>query len=195
MLHYPLDLSFKIIAFNPQVRVTDADGQLVAYVKQRALALKESVQVFADEAQQRPLYRMNADRILDFSAQDTIATADGLPIGAPQRQGARSLWRASYTILDPAGGEIGLIHEENPWVKVLDGLVGEVPGLGLVSGYFLNPAYLVDLRGQTVLHFKKQPAFLEGRFTVERRGDFGDAEEQLLLASVIMLVLLERARG
>jgi hypothetical protein len=195
MLHYPLDLSFKIIAFNPQVRVTDAGGRLVAYVKQRALALKESVQVFADEAQQRPLYRMNADRILDFSAQYTIAAADGLPIGALQRQGARSLWRASYTILDPAGGEIGLIHEENPWVKVLDGLVGEVPGLGLVSGYFLNPAYLVDLRGRTVLHFKKQPAFLESRFTVERRGDFGDAEEQLLLASVIMLVLLERARG
>ena len=195
MLRYPLELSFKIIAFNPQVRVTDAGGQLVAYVKQRALALKESVQVFADEAQQHPLYRMNADRILDFSARYTIAGADGLPIGALQRQGARSLWRASYTILDPAGGEIGLIHEENPWVKVLDGLVGEVPGLGLVSGYFLNPAYLVDLRGRTVLHFKKQPAFLESRFTVERRGDFDDAEEQLLLAGVIMMVLLERARG
>ena len=74
-------------------------------------------------------------------------------------------------------------------------MVSKVPGLGLVSGDFLNPAYLVDLRGRTVLHFKKQPAFLEGRFTVERRGDFGDAEEQLLLASVIMMVLLERARG
>ena len=195
MLHYPLDLSFKIIVFNPQVRVTDADGRLVAYVKQRALALKESVQVFADEAQQHPLYRMNADRILDISARYTIATADGVPIGALQRQGARSLWRASYTLLDPAGGEIGLIHEENPWVKVLDGLVSEVPGLGLATGYFLNPAYLVDLRGRTVLHFKKQPALLESRFTVERRGDFGDAEEQLLLAGVIMLVLLERARG
>ena len=39
MLNYPLTLSFKIIAFNPQVRITDSAGYLVMYVKQKALAL------------------------------------------------------------------------------------------------------------------------------------------------------------
>ena len=58
MLNYPLNLSFKIIAFNPQVKVTDASGQTVLYVKQKALALKEDVKVFADESQQRQLYQM-----------------------------------------------------------------------------------------------------------------------------------------
>ena len=51
MFTYPLNLSFKIIAFNPQVKVTDPSGQTVLYVKQKALALKEAVKVFADEGQ------------------------------------------------------------------------------------------------------------------------------------------------
>jgi hypothetical protein len=59
----------------------------------------------------------------------------------------------------------------------------------------INPAYLVDLRGQTVLYLKKQPAFFEAKFTLDKRGDFSDADEKLLLPSLIMLLLLERSRG
>ena len=68
MLNYPLEMSFKIVAINPQVRVTDANGQLIAYVKQKAFKLREDITIFADEAQTRPLYRINANRILDFNA-------------------------------------------------------------------------------------------------------------------------------
>lgn len=195
MLNYPLALSFKVLAFSPQVRVTDASGQLIAYVKQKALALRENVGIFADETQQTQLYQLNANKIIDFSAQYTITTPPGAVVGALRRQGARSLWKASYTIVDTAGNEAGLIHEENAWIKVLDGLVGEVPVVGMFTGLFLNPAYLVDLHGQTVLYLKKEPAMLEGKYTIERRGDFAEAEEGLLLSSIIMTVLLERSRG
>ena len=191
MFNYPLNLSFKIIAFNPQVKITDASGQTVLYVKQKALALKEAVKVFADEQQTRQLFNMKANRIIDFSAQYNITRVDGSALGAVKRQGMRSLWKASYTILDANGGEAGLIHEENPWLKVLDGLLSDVPFVGM----FINPAYLVDYCGRTVLYLKKQPAFLEGKFTLDKRGDFDDAEEGLLLTSVIMMLMLERSRG
>jgi uncharacterized protein YxjI len=191
MYNYPLNLSFKIIAFNPQVKVTDASGQTALYVKQKALALKEDVKVFADEGQQRQLYQMKADRILDFSAKYHITRADGGQAGLIQRQGMRSLWKATYNIFDAMGAELGLIHEENPWMKVLDGLLSDVPFVGM----FINPAYLVDLRGQTVLYLKKQPAVFEGKFTLEKRGNFSDAEEGLLLSSIIMMLMLERSRG
>jgi uncharacterized protein YxjI len=155
-------MSFKIVAINPQVRVTDANGQLVAYVKQKAFKLREDITIFGDEEQTRPLYRINANRILDFNANYTITTPDGQPLGAVYRPGARSIWKASYTISDAGGNEIGLVHEENAWVKVIDALAGELPVVGMFSGYFFNPAYFVDLRGQTALYLKKQPAFLEG---------------------------------
>ena len=65
-------------------------------------------------------------------------------------------------------------------LKVADALAGEIPFLNML----INPAYLVDLRGQTVLYLKKQPAFVEGKFTVTQRGPFSEAEEKLLLTAL-----------
>jgi uncharacterized protein YxjI len=191
VLNYPLSLSFKIIAFNPQVKITDASGQTVLYVKQKALALKEAVRVFADEQQSQHLYNINANKIIDFSAQYNITTVHGQPVGTVKRQGMKSLWKASYVISDHTGAEVGLIHEENPWMKVLDALVSDIPFVGM----FINPAYLVDLNGQNVLHLKKQPAVFEGKFTLTKRGEFNEAQERLLLTSLIMMLMLERSRG
>ncbi len=191
MLNYPLTLSFKLIAFSPQVRVTDASGQLVLYVKQKALALREDVRIFADEGQTQQLYQINANKIIDFSATYNIAMAGGGALGAVRRQGMRSIWKATYNIVDTNGTEVGLIHEENPWLKVAESFLSDVPFIGML----INPAYLVDLRGQTALYLKKQPAVFEGRFSVEKRGSFSDADERLLLSSVIMTMMLERSRG
>lgn len=191
MLTYPLTLSFKIIAFNPQVKVTDASGGLVMYVKQKALALKEAVKVFADEQQTQQLYAMNANKIIDFSAQYNITRPDGSAMGAVKRKGMKSIWKATYVIVDANGAEVGLIHEENPWLKVLEAVLSDVPFIGM----FINPAYLVDLNGQTVMRLQKQRAVFEGRFLLEKKGEFSAAQEQLLLPGIIMTMLLERSRG
>jgi uncharacterized protein YxjI len=191
MLNYPLTLSFKLLALNPQVRITDSTGQLARYVKQKALALKEDIKVFADEAQQQPLFHMKANKIIDFSAQYNITTPAGQAVGAVKRQGMRSMWKATYLILDASGAEVGAITEENPWLRLLDALLSEVPFLNTL----VNPAYLVNLRGQTVLYLKKQPAIMEGRFTLDKRGDFSQTDEDLLMCSIIMTMMLERMRG
>ncbi|CAA9528069.1 MAG: hypothetical protein AVDCRST_MAG73-686 [uncultured Thermomicrobiales bacterium] len=192
---YPLTLSFKFAALNPQVRVTDASGQLVAFVKQKAFKFKEDITIFADEAQQRPVFRMQADRVIDWGARYLIADAAGTALGSLQREGARSLWKATYHIVDRDGTKIGLIHEENAWIKVGDALLSGLPYVGLVSGYVFHPAYLIDVRGETTLYLKKQAAFLEGSYTVDRRKEIAPEEESLLLASTVMALMLERWRG
>ncbi len=194
-MDFPLILSFKILTFVPQIAVTDADGRLVCYVRQKLFKLKESVTVFADAAQTRPLYMINADRILDWSARYNFSDMQGLPLGAVKRQGMRSLWRAHYDILD---GEMSVmtIREDNPWVKVLDGLANEVPILNFFTGYFLHPVYAVARpSGEVVLRMKKEPAFLEGRFSIARLAPLAAAEEQRALLSLLMMLLLERSRG
>jgi hypothetical protein len=195
MFNYPLTLSFKIIAIAPQIKVTDPTGQTVLYVRQKALALREDVRIYADEQQQQQLYQLNADRIIDWSANYRVRTADGQDLGSLGRKGMRSLWNATYEITDPTGQPNAIIHEENPWIKVLDGLVGELPVVGMITTMFINPAYLADRDGQTLLRMKKEPAFLEGRFTIQKLGEFHEREESLLLASLMMMILLERQRG
>ncbi len=151
MLNYPLDMSFKFFAINPQVRITDAGGQVVAYIKQKAFKLKEDIKIFSDEQQQQQLFQIKADRIIDFSANYSITRPDGRPVGSIKRKGARSILKATYLLFDANGSEVGMIQEENAWVKVMDALIGEVPVLGIFSGLMFNPAYLVNMSGTTLL--------------------------------------------
>jgi hypothetical protein len=194
-MNFPLDLSFKKVALNPQVKVSDASGQVVLYTKQKAFKLKEAVTVFADVEQTRPLYTINADRVLDFNAKYNISDAAGRPLGAVARKGRKSLWRAQYEVMD-GGGQPMTIREENGWVKVADALVGEVPVLGIFSGYLFNPSYvLTDAAGAPLMRLAKQPAFLEGKFRVEKLADMSEADETRAVLSFLMMVLLERRRG
>jgi len=195
MLNYPLNISFKVVALAPQISVIDASGNLVFYVKQKLFKLKEAVTVFADTQQTQPLYKMGADRVLDFSARYNFTDQVGTPLGAVKRQGMKSLWKARYDILD--GDEVVMtIQEENPWVRVIDGFLNQIPIVGLFSGYMFHPAYLVMRPDETVIvRVQKQPAFFEGKFTIEKQAEFDEAEEKRVILSVLMMLLLERTRG
>ena len=195
-MDFPLQLRFKIMAISPQISVTDATGRLVLYVKQKAFKLKEAVTVFADEAQTQPLYSIKADRVIDISAQYAITDESGTQVGVLQRKGMRSLWRAHYEV-NRGGGVVLTIREANPWVKVVDALVGELPVVGIFTGYILHPAYLVSRAdtGEVVMKATKQPAFLEGKYNIERVGDLRPEDETLAVLNVLMMLLLERRRG
>jgi hypothetical protein len=175
--------------------VLDAGGRSVAYVKQKAFRLKEDVEVHTDESRRTLLWRMKADRIIDWSAAYRITDANGGVLGTLRRKGGRSLWRATYVITDPNEQAIGGIHEKDPWTKVLDGLLSLIPILGDFSGYFINPSYVASRGDEPLLEVRKRPAFFEGRFTIERIGMIDPRSEALFLASVLMMVLLERGRG
>jgi uncharacterized protein YxjI len=193
--NYPLELSFKVLALAPQLAVTDVTGQLLFYVKQKLFKLKEEVTVFADREQTRPLFRINADRILDFSARYFFSDLNGIRLGSVKREGVRSLWRAHYEV-QVGEAVAATIREEQPWVKMADGCLAEIPIVGLFAGYFFNPTYLVARPDGTLLmRLKKEPAFWESRFTISKEVPLAEGEELQLLLSLLMMVLLERSRG
>ena len=193
---YPLTLTFKFLTISSYIRVVDATGQLVGYVKQRAFRLKEDVTIFADEAQVQPVYHIKADRMIDIGATYSISTADGRALGALRQRGMRTLWKATYDILDDAGSAVGLIHEQDAWVKVVDVLVGAIPFVGFVIQQWVNPTYLVDgADAVTVLRMRKRPSLIERRFIVEQEAPLPPRLEPLALPAVLMVVLLERGRG
>ena len=194
-MNYPLQLSFEILSIARKLSVTDSTGNLVFYVKQKVFKLKESVTIFADVNQTMPLYTLNADRVIDFSASYHFADNKGTPVGTVRRKGMRSLWKARYEILN-GGGPVMTIQEANPWTKVLDGLLGELPVIGMFSGYLFHPEYVVAREdGTAVMRLKKEPAFFQGKFSIEKLAALNEQEETRILLSLIMMVLLERQRG
>jgi uncharacterized protein YxjI len=193
-MKYPLDVRFKLIAISPQLTVRDADGNTLFYIRQKAFKLRESVHVFADEAQTREVARIKADRIIDLSATYNFEDPQGRSFGAVRRKGMRSFWKAHYEVLSPDGGVMTL-REDNAFVKLMDGLFANIPLVGMLSGYVFNPTYTITRGSEPVLRIVKRPAFLESRFEINRLGELDTGEEALSILSVVMMLLLERARG
>ena len=194
-MNFPLTARFKLLAIAQQVSVEDAGGTLVYYARQKAFKLKEAVTVFADEAQSRPAFSIQADRVLDMSARYTITGAGGAELGVLQREGMKSLWRTSYTIDAGAHGTF-TIREENPWIKLADGLFGAIPIVGMLSGYLFHPKYLIARdTGAPVINIEKKPALFEGRFAISRAGAAGESAPDVLVIGTLMMLLLERQRG
>ncbi|PAX53060.1 hypothetical protein [Brunnivagina elsteri] len=194
-MQYPLQLTFKFWAFSPQISIADAQGNLLFYVKQKLFKLKEAITVFADAERTRPLYYIKADRIIDFSARYDFTNENGIPIGAVKRQGLKSLWRARYDVFD--GESVNFtIQEKNPWVKIADALFQEIPGIGMLSGFVFNPAYLV-LRADSsvVMRLEKIPSFFSRQFTIKALDTLNPKEEEQVLLSLMMMLLLEKNRG
>ena len=195
-MNYPIDLSFKILALASQIYIRDADGNLIGYVKQKLLKLKEDINVYADESQSQLRFNIRADRVLDFSARYNFTDSRGNRLGSIKRQGMRSLWKAKYDIFDSGDTQVFQINEEKGWIKVIDSLLGEVPVLGMFTGYFFHPAYIVSRPGGTpVARMQKQPAFFEGKFRLSEIADLPENDEVLVLLSVLTMTLLERGRG
>lgn len=196
-MQYPLTLKFKLFALAPQIFVSDNTGSLVFYVKQKLFKLKEQISVCGDEAQTQQLYSINADRIIDFSARYHFRDRNGMELGSVKRKGMKSFWKAHYDISTGQSETPTLsIHEDNPWVKVMDALFAEIPILGLFTGYLFNPTYLVTRAdGTVVMHFSKVPAFLSRIFTIKQVDQMTEDEQQLAVLSLLMMILLERHRG
>lgn len=196
-LNYPLDFKFKITTLASDFNITDRNGSYVAYVRQKMFKLKEDVIVFNDESKSKELFRIRANQWIDFNASYSLnEVATGRNFGRLARKGMRSLWKASYDILDGNDQPKFKIQEDNAWVRIFDNFVGEIPIIGMFTGYFLNPTYTVEgIDGKAYFKLKKMPSFFGRRFQLDRLIDIDDNEESSVILSLLMMTLLERARG
>jgi uncharacterized protein YxjI len=194
-MQYPLEMRFKMLTLAQQIYVKDATGAPILFIKQKMFRLKEKIEVLSDAKDGRKLFEINADRIIDFSANYQFTDADGMPYGAVRRRGMRSLWKAHYEILED--GQLSMqLEEENPWKKVLESLLGEIPIVGFVFLVLLNPSYTIKTAdGQLAFRITKKPSIFERYFVIEKFMDVEPDDELRALLALIMMVLLEKARG
>ena len=195
-LIFPIQFQFKISTLSNDFTATDANGKVVAYVKQKMFKLKEDISVFSDETQTKVNYKIKADRWLDFSAAYSFFDADGVELGKIARKGWRSIWKAEYDIIDQNGELQYKVKEENGWVKVFDSFFGQIPVLGLFTGYFFNPSYmLAGINGNAVVRLKKQASLFARKFELEKIGSLDENDDDRIMLGLMMMILLERRRG
>lgn len=194
-MQYPLTLRFKLLTLGQRITVTDASGQLLMFVSQKMFKLKENVEIFRDEKRTQLIFRIQADRVIDFSANYHFTDAMGNDWGAVRRKGMRSLWSAHYQVMQ--NNQLDMeIREESPFKKVLESILGEIPIVGFIAMYLINPSYLVTRPdGTPLLRLVKKPAFMEGMFELEKLNEMPEDDELRSLMALMMICLLERGRG
>ncbi len=193
---YPLTFRFKLVSLSPQFWVKDAQGNPIAYTRQKAFKLKEDVTVYRDESRSQEIFKIKADRWIDWSAVYNFTDTEGNKLGKIGRKGTRSLFKAYYEIFDREDQQDLVIQENSFWVRMADGLFGEIPFIGALSGYVFNPKYNVTRAdGTLIAQFAKKPSAFGRSFELQQKADFQDGEELRVLLSLMMMVLLERRRG
>lgn len=193
---YPLYFEFKIATLSNDFIATDAKRQTLAYVRQKMFKFKEDIEIFDNEGKKNLLYRIKADRWLDFSAAYAFTNAAGEELGKIVRKGWRSMWRASYEILDENQQQLYHISEKSVWTRIMDNMLGEIPILNLLTGYLFHPAYVVtDKQGNEVAELKKLPSFFGRKFNVSATEALNKDHNEKIVLGLMMLILLERRRG
>ena len=203
MFEYPLNLRFRLVALAPRIIVTDSAPTEILYVKQKVFKLREDIRIFSDESESREMFNIQAEQILDFNTRyNFYDSKNGEHMGSVKARGWRSLWRATYLIDDPAQQQMMVIKEDNPWVKVADSLIGDMPVIGWFSGFLFHPSYTAyrgsdeDDRSQPVMQIKKQGAFFENLFTIELLDQNMTWEEEAsAVLSFMLMVQFMRRRG
>jgi len=195
-INFPINFVFKITSFANDFTATDTNGAVIAYVKQKMFRLKEDINIYSDETKSKIDYKIKANKWLDFSAAYSFFDENETEFGKIARKGWRSIWKAKYEIIDQHEKLQYTVTEENPWVKVFDSLLSEVPILSMFTGYLFNPAYIViNGEGKTVVRLKKLPSFFGRKFEVSKVGELDSDDDDRVMLGLMMMILLERRRG
>lgn len=196
-LYFPINFVFNIGTFANDFTATDNNGHVVAYVRQKMFKLKEDIIIYDSDSKIKENFRIRADKWIDFSAAYSITDlTTNQEIGKVGRKGWRSLWKASYQLIDQHQKLQYNITEDNAWVKVFDNMIGEIPILGFFTGYFLNPTYSVkNLKGETVAQLIKEASFTGRKFKIEKIKTTDTDDDQRIILGLMMMILLERRRG
>ena len=194
-MKFPLNLNFKIMAFVPQIYLSDSDGTGLFYIYQNFWKIKEKIHIYNNPNRDQMLYEINADRIIDLSPRLDITDAYGQNVASMKRSGWRSILKSHWEMSVNDTPKY-TITEENPWVKFFDGFVSDLPVIGIFTGFFLNPKYIiVDQMGEKVARIIKKRSFLESNFGIETLKDVSDEDKTLIAFAVIVVALFERRRG
>lgn len=184
-------LAQKITPMQNVYRVhADADGEpgpLIAFAKQKRMALKEQFTLYRDESATRPVLTITADRRLDVRSTLTVRDPSGTVVGTLRKRGAASLLRSTWELEQP-GLPVVVVQERNLAVALLRRLWGMVPIVGDVPVPWVFHFDGHDPAGRLVLTHTRRWG-VRDRYVLEVRPPY---DARLAIALAICLDALQR---
>jgi len=174
----------QVLALTGVFRLYDANGQAIAYSRQKMFKLREDIRVYTDENQSQELLHIQARQILDFSAAyDVYDSLEGRLAGTLRRRGFHSIVRDQWEVLGPGEQPLGTLIEDSPSRAMLRRLL---LGTLLPQDYdlLIGERKVMDLKQR--FHLFRYELDLDFSFDEERQLD-----HRLGIAAGILLAAIE----
>jgi hypothetical protein len=165
-----------------------ANGAPVAFVRQKRMALKEDIRFFRDENETEELFRIKARKLMELAARYDVTAPDGERIGVLGKVFRRSLFRSTWSIMDPDEQELAVAQERSLLTAIFRRGIDLVPYGEFVPVLF---HFSID-RGDVHLGDFTRPVGFRDRYTLDLSGDVdGTIDRRLAIALAIGLDALQ----
>lgn len=167
-------------------------GQLLAFVKQKRMKIREDIRFFDGEEQTTEVLRIKAKTRFEFRGRYDIELPNGQAIGQLKKDFWNSLIRSRWLLFDGAGNQVAWCQEKSLAIALLRRFVDFVPIVGgLLSFAFKFVPFHFDLYAgpghQDVGDYVRLPA-LRDRYRLDLTKDTNHyIDRRLALAWVVAL--------
>ena len=217
MHQYPLTFSFSALAITPSIEVKDASGRVLFKAVKKLISSKEEIEITSGA---QMLYKVisQESRITEIPSNWDVMTGDGQILGIVdddfisaldkmkfagnsvldgmlQMRAQRSMHLRSakmYWLKDTSGKQLGFITPDSNSL-----LIEQIPLYPIIKQLpfayrLITPKYYIQLGDKTVMTLQKQRTFLIDTYTLAVNDKFSDADEKLLIPSIILAIVYER---
>jgi len=176
----------KVIALTNQYWIEDWSGKILGYSRQKLIRIKEDIRVFTDESMSAEVFRIQQENIMDsWGTFSIIDSSTGSVVGKIRRSLASNYVWDEYQLLDANGKQFGKVAER--------------AGRGLTRkfvpfGKLVPQQMCLEVNGQLVCEIKQQFKIVGDTWEVDLSAMPGYLDRRVILATMLMMGMVERER-
>lgn len=180
--------------YAPESVGSTKEGELLVFVEQRRMKLKEEINFFADREKVQKLFSVKAEKAFDPRGTYQLLDPSGAVIAKFKKDFARSFARSTWHLQDAAGNDNAMAQERNLFAALFRRYITLIPYIGELLG-LIPIAYNFDFLAPDGTH----QATLERLWSIRDRyrltiGDTGHALDRRLLIAISVCMDALQAR-
>lgn len=181
----------KVFDIVPQFFITDREGQMVGYCRQKLFKFKEEIVVFTDRSRETELLRIKARQIIDFGATYDLKLPNGQSIGSLRRKGLKSTFvRDEYLVFDENDTPLGTLQEDSVFRALLR------RGIDAAAAFMPQKYHLRDTSGQEIAIFRQHFNPFVFKLGIAVLDDHDQLDDLMLIGIGVLTAVIEgRQKG
>ncbi len=169
------------------------EGELLVFVEQKRMKLKEEIGFFADTNKTQPLFSVKAENVLDPRGRYQVLDPGGQIIARFKKNFGQSFLRSTWHLQDTGGRQTGMARERNLFAALFRRYGSLIPYIGELLGlmpiaYNFDFTTTADVRQAT----NERLWGIRDRYRLTVTAEGNDLDRRLLIAMAVCQDALQR---